>query len=357
MTPSTHEAPSPCPDGPDDRPAQPAWRRLVRGAPAVVSACLCLGLTVVYVARPDACAAITVFPSWAWSVPGLSLAAFNLRGRGSRLGRPVFAAWLLFVASLAEEPWSLGRALVRPGSFPSKAGPPGGVLRVISLNCAIGNRLAAEEVIAYRPDIVLLQESPGRSEVEGLARRLFGAEAGVVHGVDASLVVHGRVIPAELPPALRGYFVQARVKLASGRDIEVLSTRLLPAVFRADLWSPDCWREQMQNRRSRREQLRALYQRIESSSVPVILGGDFNAPQGDAVFRLLRPRLHDAFAEAGLGSGDTILNDFPALRIDQVWVSEAFRAHAVVARRTRNSDHRMVICDLSPRNDPARPKD
>jgi len=273
------------------------------------------------------------------------------------MGWPVFAAWLIYLLLLAEEPRSLGRALLRPGPLKREARPPGEVLRVISLNCAIGNRLAAEEVVPYRPDIVLLQESPGRREVEELARRLFGTEAGVVHGVDASLVVHGRAVPAELPPAMRGNLVQARVTLATGRDIEVISTRLLPAVFRADLWSPDCWRQQTENRRSRREQLRAIAQRIGSTSAPVIVGGDFNAPQGDAVFRLLRPKLHDAFTEGGLGWGDMIINDLPVLRIDQIWVSGTFRSHAVVARSTRNSDHRMVICDLSLTSDSATPKD
>jgi hypothetical protein len=33
-------------------------------------------------------------------------------------------------------------------------------------------------------------------------------------------------------------------------------------------------------------------------------------------------------------------------RIDQVWVSDRFRAAAVLARKTQNSDHRLVICDL-----------
>ncbi len=334
---------------PNERQSQRAprrWDRLGRWAPSVVSASLCIVLTICYVARPDACAAITIIPTWAWLVPGLFLAAFNLRGRGNRKGWPVLAAWLIFLLTLAEEPWSLGRALVRTGRPHGEARPPGEVLRVISLNCAIGNRLAAEEVVKYRPDIVLLQESPGRREVEDLARRLFGAEAGVVYGVDASLVVHGHAVASELPTGLRGYFVQARVTLTTGRDIEVISTRLLPAVFRADLWSPDCWREQMQNRRSRRDQLRAIARRIGPVTTPMIVGGDFNAPQGDAVFRLLRPKLHDAFSEGGVGWGDTIINDFPVLRIDQVWVSGAFESDVVVARSTQNSDHRMVICDL-----------
>lgn len=339
------------------RPAPPEWKRLARWVLLVLSALLCLVLTICYVARPDACAAITVMPSWAWLVPGLFLAAFRPRGRGNRLAWAVVAAWLVFLLGLAEEPSTVARALLLRGALPRQVPPPGEVLRVITLNCAIGNRLAAEEVVRYRPEVVLLQESPGRKEVEQLARRLFGTEAGVVHGVDASLIVHGRAVAAELPSNLRGYFVQARVTLPSGRDIEVISTRLRPAVFRADLWSPDCWREQTENRRARREQLRAIVRRIEATSAPVIVGGDFNAPQGDAVFRLFRPKLRDAFAEGGRGWGNTILNDVPVLRIDQVWVDETFRSESVVARGTRNSDHRMVICDLRFEGDRRGPKD
>ncbi len=201
----------------------------------------------------------------------------------------------------------------------------------------------------YHPDIVLLQESPGRKTVQKLGKDLFGSEAGVVRGVDASLIARGSVTPAALPASLQSAFVQARVRLTSGTEVEVFSMRLVPAVFRLDLWSPGRWREQSENRRGRRDQLRAVANRFGSipDGVPVILGGDFNAPQSDAVFRLLRPRLHDTFLEGGRGWGNTIVNDIPCLMIDQVWASGAFLAASVVARRTRNSDHRMVICDLT----------
>jgi endonuclease/exonuclease/phosphatase (EEP) superfamily protein YafD len=307
---------------------------------------LCVLLAVCYVVRPDACAAITVVPVWAWTVPGIVLTAFNLKGRGNRKGWLVLVAWVVFLFALAEEPWSVARGLVHPGRFQPQRQPEEKTLRIVSLNCAIGNRPAAEEVLAYRPDIVLLQESPSRVAVEELAQRLFGAEAGIVYGVDASLIVHGRAVPAELTPGMRGYFVQARVTMKSGQAIEVVSTRTLPAVFRADLWSPDCWREQARNRRTRREQLRIIAERIGPISTPVIVGGDFNAPQGDAAARVLGPKLRDAFHVGGIGLGDTILNEFPFLRIDQIWISPDLDPVAVVARRTRNSDHRMVIGDL-----------
>jgi endonuclease/exonuclease/phosphatase (EEP) superfamily protein YafD len=112
--------------------------------------------------------------------------------------------------------------------------------------------------------------------------------------------------------------VQARVFLKSGLEVEVFSLRLVPAVLRLDLWSPDCWREQTRNRRQRRVQLAAIGGRVASlpRHLPVILGGDFNAPQGDAAFRPLTPWLHDAFREGGRGWGDTITNESPFLRID-----------------------------------------
>ncbi len=321
--------------------------RWLRRAGRVGSAGLWLGLAVVYLVRPDGAAAVTVFPPWIWLVPGVGLVAGDLRRRGSRWGWAVVGAWGIYLLAMAEEPRSLARGVARtlPGSGGGRE--PGETLRVVSLNCAAGDRRAAEEVIAYRPDIVLLQESPGREAVADLGRRLFGAAAGVVQGADTALIVRGRITPAALSATERGYFVQARVVLDSGREVEVVSTRLLPAVFREDLWAPDCWREQAENRRRRREQLGRIVRGLPGGEVPVILGGDFNAPQGDAVFRLLGPRLRDAFGEAGLGWGNTIINEAPALRIDQVWAGEAFAARAVVARRTVHSDHRMVVCDLT----------
>jgi vancomycin resistance protein VanJ len=200
---------------------------------------------------------------------------------------------------------------------------------------------------------VLLQEPHGRGEAEAIGEGLFGADAGIVSGADTALIVRGRVVPADLPPNLRSYFVQARVCLISGIEVEVISTRLVPAVFRAAPWSPEWWRVQRENRRSRREQLRVIARRLDSvpPSVPVIVGGDFNAPQGDAVFHLLQPRLHDTFRDGGRGWGDTIIKDLPFSGIDQIWASGTSRAPGVVARRTRHSGNRMVICDLTFRHE------
>ena len=316
------------------------------------SVALALALAACYGARPDACAAVTVFPAWAWVVPGVGLAALGLRRGGNRGVLLTLGCWLVFLLGFAEEPWSL----LRLATSPAPASPDVAV-RVVSLNCDIGNRAASAEVLALRPDIVLLQESPGSEEVRALARRLFGDEGGFIAGVDASLIARGEVVPAGLTLAERATSVQARVRLRPGVEVEVISARLVPAVFRLDLWSPDCWREQAENRRRRSAQVVALARRVAGvpEGVPVVLGGDLNAPQGDAAFWPLRPRLRDSFNEAGRGWGNTILNQLPVLRIDQVWVGGPIRALGVTARPTRNSDHRMVVCDLAVAKPPATP--
>jgi endonuclease/exonuclease/phosphatase family metal-dependent hydrolase len=118
--------------------------------------------------------------------------------------------------------------------------------------------------------------------------------------------------------------------------------------FRLDLWSPACWQAYRANRKFQHAQMSGIAQQIAAlpRDVPIVAGGDWNAPAGDAVFSTLQPRLYDTFSEAGRGWGNTITNEFPVLRIDQIWASSQWRTSTVVARKTQHSDHRMVICDL-----------
>lgn len=322
------------------------WVR-ARNVALTFSVLLWVGVGLCYWRRPDAGAAVTIWPAWMWAVLGMLLAGLGWQKRRKRPFLVVSLLWLLTLLLFAEEATSLARVRSLPPGWETLK-QRGRALRVVALNCAGGSKEAAAEVIGYHPDLVLLSETPVRREVEALAKRLYGAEAGVAFGMDTSLIARGHVTLNDLPLRLRGSFVGARVRLISGLEMEVISLRLLPPVFREDLWNPECWRQHSENRQARREQLRALLPTLNTlpQNVPMLIGGDWNAPAGDAIFRLLPARLHDTFAESGVGWGNTVINEIPLLRIDQVWASESLRAVCVRAHTTANSDHRLVVADL-----------
>ena len=329
------------------QPLRFAWPR--RGLLGISLVSLAL-LTLCYWAKFDACAVVTLVPGWWWALPGIALAGWACWRSARRIGLLAGGLWIAFAVLAADTPVSVLRGFVHPR--PS-ADRPGGVIRVVTLNCASHT---ADEIEALAPDIVLLQESPGKRQVEELAERLFHEEAGVLWGADTSLIARGTIVPGKTPKTARGgfsenrigAFVQARVRLPGNLEVHVVSLRLRPAPLRDDLWNPACWKQHADYRRQRRKQLQVIVRELAGlqSNVPIICGGDFNAPPSDAVFALLRPKLSDAFSDRGLGWGATLTNDWPIWRFDQVWHSEHFRTAAAVAAKTRHSDHRMVVCDL-----------
>jgi vancomycin resistance protein VanJ len=312
-----------------------------------VSFLLCVGAAWCYQTRPDSCAAITVFPAWVWLILGVLLGWLARDTVHGSLLAACAGLWLAFGLYFADQPLSL----IRRGPYVSAdwddAHDRGLALRVITLNCA-GSVKAAEEVGQYGPDIVLLQESPGRAAVEAFAGMLFGDDGSALAGPDASIVARGTIEPNKSAGEWKQCFVQARVRLTTGAEASVVSLRLEPPLVRIDLWSPACWRAQGENRRARRAQLQAIAEQFHAApaALPLIVGGDFNAPAGDAVYDLLPPRLADAFEQAGRGWGNTIVNHAPFHRIDQVWISGPIVARSARAVKTEHSDHRMVIVDL-----------
>ncbi|MGC8861755.1 MAG: endonuclease/exonuclease/phosphatase family protein [Armatimonadota bacterium] len=322
-------------------------------SPRPARACLAVSLLTwllvfgAYWTQPDSLAFVTAWPAWAWGIVGLLFVLAGWR-RPRRAALALCALWLVWTAAIAEEP----RALLRPRSRPSakwqEAVNRGAAFRVVSLNCVGGNAAAAAEVVGYKPDIVLLQESPGKREVERLAHRLFGHAHGIAYGIDTSVISRWPARSIALPRNLRTYCVWARVRLPCGKQIDCLSVRLAPPVFRLDAWRPACWRAYAANRRERRMQARAVARCLgrRSEPMPLVVGGDMNAPGGDAALREFGPLLRDAFGEAGHGLCNTVLNDCPVLRFDQVWVSHRLDACVLSARKTRHSDHRLVACDI-----------
>jgi len=305
---------------------------------SVASIAFCLFAAVICWWQPDSWAVFLIWPRWLWIVPGLLLAGLSWHRPAKRFGVVAGLVWLVYAGIFVEElHWHL-----RPSV------PAGVPFRVVSLNCAGGNKLAAAEVIALNPDIAFFEESPSAREVAEVAHKLYGTDAGFAVNGDTSLIARGRVAPVDVARQWKMHFTEARVTLTNGSQVDAICVRLWPYNLRADVLTPDCWRDQADVRHRQRELMNWLIERMDSipCDVPLIVGGDFNLAGNDAMMRMLKPRLHDTFLVAGTGLGNTLINEFPFVRIDQIWASDTVSASRVFVRRTINSDHRMVVADL-----------
>ncbi|MBL9125385.1 MAG: endonuclease/exonuclease/phosphatase family protein [Planctomycetaceae bacterium] len=147
-------------------------------------------------------------------------------------------------------------------------------------------------------------------------------------------------------------FLLAAVRLDGWPEMHVVSLRLAPQPVRFDFWSADSWRTYANIRRKHRQELAMILHHLEAfpGDAPLVIAGDFNAPAGDAIFELLRPKYADAFAESGRGWGCTLPNRFPLLRIDQVWTAGQIEPLATCTAVSQTSDHRLLIADLQLRS-------
>ncbi len=300
---------------------------------------LLVGLVVLYTTRVDALAALTIWPIWAWFLPAGLLLLMGVRRGRARNRLWVGLAWLAAWAAIGDEPLAITRAAV--------ASSPSSSLRVVTLNCAGGNEEAAREAVNQPADVVLLQESPTQTALERI-RRGLGKDWSLLAGVDGSILVHGRLTPVPLPRGT-GDFVAAWARLRErSSEVLIVSLRLTPPVFRLDYWNPACWRDYAENRSIRRVEVRGIARFVASvkGQAPLILAGDFNTPPDPSVTSPLDPLARDTFRIAGRGWGATAVNDYPVVRIDQVWVSRGFEPVQVYAKKTMNSDHRLVVADL-----------
>lgn len=281
-----------------------------------------------YVTKPDALAAWTIWPFWVTLLAGVLPSALSVRRKNLKPRCALWSAWLVAWAAIGDEAMPLARSLVAPRS---------GELRVVTLNCA-GSLDAGLEVVAYAPDVVLLQESMGADALEQIRARL-GNDWTVVVGVDASILARGELVTLAQEPN----YSAARL----GGTV-IVSLRLAPPVFRLDYWNPACWRAYAGNKRRRRSELAGVLASIRSfaNGAPVILGGDFNTPPDHTVLGQMSGTFEDAFAIAGRSWGATAVNSFPMVRIDQVWASPELTPTNAFAVKTIHSDHQMTVADF-----------
>jgi len=314
-----------------------------------VSVMALAALTVAYGVEADAFAAITLWPSWAWAAVGIAPLLFAVRRRGNRPVLVVLLLWGLFLMGFAEESAYPVRALRRrPTTRSAASGRRHRRFRVVTINCHGGEVRSLREARRFAPDLVFIQESPQEKEVAQVAREWYGKESGWAYYGDTSLIARGECTLGPVVAHVVNPFTWAHVRLAAGLELEAVSVHLLPPQLRYDLWHTDTWTSLAALERARRAQLLGLATWIRAlpPDTSLVVAGDFNMPAGDGVLRLLHPRLHDAFRECGIGWGNTVINDLPVSRYDQIWLSPRLHSVGTFAVATRHSDHRLVVCDV-----------
>ncbi|MFW5866403.1 MAG: endonuclease/exonuclease/phosphatase family protein [Armatimonadota bacterium] len=327
----------------------------MRGRPVGRLADLAAGLLMLaagavgslYAAEVPGLDPITVWPHWIWAVVfavlGLALSALL----GWRRTVLVVGFALLTGLLLNEEPWFVIRdAWWDRGAAITRAADERRLVSVVTVNCGGGDPGAVEDALALRPDIILVQESPGAMALE----RLMPAGWEFAGRGDCAVLVRGSLYATEHPNYLAHEMRVVRaVPERLGRPLTVISTHLVQPSLRTDIWRPEVWRRAAMLRQSRMAAVRHLLeQRDRYGRLPVIIGGDFNAGHHDSLLLpLLASGLTDAFAEAGEGWPNTITADYPMERIDYVWIDDHFEALSGSVEYTPHSDHRMVIVDVA----------
>jgi len=301
---------------------------------------------VVYAARPIAFSAVTIFPAWSWILFAFPLILF-FRRKYLRYTTVCASAWIVFVLWHVEEPRSVLRGFLNP---PRKEKPQiENVIRLVTFNCAGGQPEALDELKSLDPDIVFLQESPREKDIAEFAEDLFGDRGTYIWGPDTSIVAEGDLTEFKNEDTARSYCHGVLTSKDLGK-LELVSLRLLPRPApRIDLWNPSCWSSQRKASEAHRRVVKAMVENLDGSNL-LVIAGDFNSPQGDQVFSLLPKNLYDSFKAEGRGIGNTILNNAPVLRIDQIWVSDDFETIQSFALKSDVSDHRIVISDVKPKS-------
>lgn len=299
--------------------------------------------------QPERLAAFTVLPIWFWGGIGLvlsSLAFFCLRAPLSVI---VTLIWALTLVAGSDEAKVLGNFR----SEPPQPGPPekiagASVMRVITLNCSqfiFGN--PAEDLVAWQPDVVLLQEvDPFKAMF--LAGKLYGTAGSLRFHNTGAVLTRWKIVREICTPGVRG--VQVTISRPDGFRFEVSNIHLLSAATDLRFWRRKTWRDHHVNRLRRVREISTALHTLESTTgfphTPAIIGGDFNAPAGDITHRVLARDFTDSFAAVGTGWGDTYQRRFPVLRIDAIHASRHFIPVRSRAVKTRFSDHRMVVSDF-----------
>lgn len=325
------------------------WLRRARRATGWLglfgSAALMALVGFTYPLQPDHFAAFTLMPVWVWGSCGIfsSLAAIHLLRARHAWG--LVAAWLMLVLAFSDEARTLknlGNDIPMPGAATPHRGTA--VIRVITANC---DMQPIPEIAPWQPDVVLLQDVLPH-QAHRLAREMYGRNAQVCTHRTNAIISHWKITKKFLIPQQRLHM--ATIETPDGRAFKVVNVHLVSAATDLSLWRRGVWTNHRMNRAVRIDELDRIVALLKHKSkfpdAPAILGGDFNAPPGDPVYRFLQKHFADAHPSVGTRWGNTYHRRFPILRIDRIHATQQFTPARCGTHVARASDHRFVVADF-----------
>lgn len=216
----------------------------------------------------------------------------------------------------------------------------------------------ALEIGQHDPDIVLLQDARqvGRNANPETARSILGDRQAYSFGqyIVASRFPLHDCARRDIPFREEDHTYVTCVVTVRGAEIDLVTAHFatprsgLAATRANPLTGIDEWRENVTDRMTQAEQ---LAEDLRSHQRPLIVAGDFNAPDTSLVVRtLLDTGLRDAFSVGGLGFGHTwghsLRFGFSFLRIDHILIGPQFGVADCFVGGAEGSQHRPVIADL-----------
>ena len=314
--------------------------RGLRGGLSIVSLC--------YVTQPDWLAPVTLVPPWYWVLVGSLLAVWGYSSEHKRRVLAVLALWGAFAVFFVEESHGLVRAMRPMATNRQEAREQGLGIRVSRSTAAWGRARALRRSPRGTRTSCCCKNHPDGMTFSNC--RASCSEPTVRRC--AAVMYRFSSVDGSNPSTwtLASHFVHATVELPNGFEVNVISLRLSPPVFRLDFWTPGFWREHRDNRVKHRKQISrdlAAHRRTADGRNTGLSAATSICRPTIAHLNPLLSKLTDAFDHAGRGWGPTGTNTYPLFRVDQVWVSQAFHIESVRAQKTLHSDHRMVVCDLA----------
>lgn len=224
---------------------------------------------------------------------------------------------------------------------------------------------------ATRPDIIAFQESAGRARrfanAAGYEDLPHTADAGEFTLLSRFPILSGQRIDFETEGAVQRPAARFEIDFNGQRvalySVHVMSPRGTLLSYRGGAffygivgYAGTPWEEHRKAHQAywdgRIEITRKLLDEIAKDSLPALVVGDFNAPSGGYIHRMVRSRLGDAHTEVGKGFGysfpgkssNPLSGGGPWIRIDYLFYEEAHWSPLwCITEPDRQSQHRAVV--------------